>query len=61
MTDLIAVDSIKTINSINLCELINRIRKEEGVKAEIRHDTLLNKIEDELEGGAQNFLGSYLS
>lgn len=52
---------VKTISSIELCELINKIRKEEGVQKEIRHDSLLAKIEDELEGGAQNFLGTYLS
>lgn len=67
MTDLIAVDSIKTINSINLCELINRIRKEEGVKAEIAHSDLLKKIKDELDFEnieenrcGKNFLGLYI-
>ena len=64
MTDIITVDGVKTINSLNLCELINRIRKEEGVKAEIRHSDLLNKIKDELDVDnierAKNFVGLYL-
>lgn len=56
MSDIIP---IKTISSIELCDLINKIRKEEGIQKEIRHDSLLAKIEDELEGVAQNFLGNY--
>ncbi len=50
----------KTINSLDLCELINKIRKEEGVRAELLHKSLLVKINEELEQRAKNFAGYYL-
>lgn len=49
----------KTISSIELCELINKIRKEEGVKAELRHNDLLTKISEELEEISEKFRSSY--
>ena len=48
------------INSIELCELINKIRKEEGVNKKLLHKSLLNKINEELETRAKNFAGLYL-
>ena len=62
MADLIKINNNqKTISSIELCELINRIRKEEGVKAELRHDTLLEKIKNELEDVAPKFFGTTIN
>lgn len=62
MTDLLKINNNqKTISSIELCELINRIRKEEGVKAELRHDTLLEKIKNELEDVAPKFFGTTIN
>lgn len=49
----------KTISSIELCELINKIRKEEGVKTTLLHKTLLIKIKDELEEMSEIFCSSY--
>lgn len=49
--DLIKINesTIKTISSIELCDLINKIRKEENVKAELLHKNLLVKIKNELD------------
>lgn len=48
----------KTISSVKLCELINKIRKEEGVKATLLHKNLLVKIKEELEDTAAKFLAA---
>ena len=61
MADLIKINNNKkTISSIELCELINRIRKEEGVKAELQHKDLLKKINEELEEISEKFRSSYI-
>ena len=60
--NLIILDSNqKTINSLDLCELINKIRKEEGVRAELQHKNLLAKIKEELEDVAAKFLATTIN
>lgn len=65
MSDIIKIDNVKTISSIELCDLINKIRKEEGVETTLLHKNLLAKIKDELdldknESRAKNLAGVYL-
>ena len=61
MTDLIKINNNqKTISSIELCELINKIRKEEGIKAGLQHKDLLKKINEELEEISEKFRSSYI-
>ena len=57
---IILSNSQKTISSLDLCNLINKIRKEEGVRAELQHKDLLKKINEELEEISEKFRSSYI-
>lgn len=57
---IILSNNQKTISSLDLCELINKIRKEEGVRAELQHKDLLKKINEELEEISEKFRSSYI-
>lgn len=45
----ITLNTDKTINSVDLVEIINNFREVEGNRAELRHDNFIAKIEKEIE------------
>ena len=50
-------DGAKTVSSIELVEIINSVRAEEGNRAKLRHDNFLTKVEKVLGDHAPNFRG----
>lgn len=59
-TKLVTVtDNEPTMSSLDLLEVINQYRLEDG-KKEVKHYTFMEKIVDELEEDHQKFLGVYL-
>ena len=62
MTNSILNSNIQTMSSLEIVELINKVRKEEDTtSAELKHYTFMEKVVKVLGEGHQNFLGSYLT